>query len=93
MPAGRLSPWAGESQKKLGIAVVAVGLASFARAADLPTTNAPAPEKAKPNCLASVWDWLNASAADCPIGTYGITRRDRPAGGPLWTVAWRPSAA
>jgi predicted porin len=59
--------------KRLGIALIAGGLASFAHAADLPTTQAPAPEKTKPNCWASVWDWLNASAADCPIGAYGIT--------------------
>jgi hypothetical protein len=30
-------------------------------------------EKAKPNPWASLRDWLNASAVDCPIGTYGIT--------------------
>ena len=57
--------------KRLGIAVVAAALASFAHAADLPTTKAP--EKVKPNCWASFWDWLNASAADCPISAYGIT--------------------
>src|SRR3984957_13982105 len=56
--------------KRFGIALVAAGLASFAHAADLPTTKAP--EKAKPNCWASFWDWLNTSAADCPIGAYGI---------------------
>jgi predicted porin len=57
--------------KRFGIALVAAGLASFAHAADLPTTKAP--EKAKPNCWASFWDWLNTSAADCPIGAYGVT--------------------
>ena len=57
--------------KRLGIALAAAALASFAHAADLPTTKAP--EKAKPNCWASFWDWLNSSAADCPIGAYGIT--------------------
>ena len=57
--------------KRLGIALVAAGLASFAHAADLPTTKAP--EKAKPNCWASFWDWLNTSAADCPISAYGVT--------------------
>jgi hypothetical protein len=57
--------------KRLGIAIVAAGIASFAHAADLPTTKVP--DKAKPNCWASVWDWLNTSAADCPIGAYGIT--------------------
>ena len=58
--------------KRLGLALLAaVAFASFAHAADLPTTKAP--EKAKPNCWASVWDWLNASASDCPISAYGIT--------------------
>ncbi len=58
--------------RRLGIALLAaVAFASFAHAADLPTTKAP--EKAKPNCWASVWDWLNTSAADCPISAYGIT--------------------
>ena len=57
--------------KKLAMAIVAAGLATVAHAADLPTTKAP--EKAKPNCWASFWDWLNTSAADCPIGAYGIT--------------------
>ena len=50
---------------------IAIGVANVAHAADLPTTKAP--EKAKPNCWASVWDWLNTSAADCPISAYGIT--------------------
>ena len=57
--------------KRLGIAIVAAGLASFAHAADLPTTKAP--ENPKPNCFASFWDWLNASASDCPLSAYGIT--------------------
>jgi hypothetical protein len=60
-----------ETVKKLGLALAAAGLAAAAHAADLPTTKAP--DKAKPNCWASVWDWLNTSAADCPIGAYGIT--------------------
>src|SRR5215813_79621 len=62
--------------KRLGIALLAAftaGLASLAHAADLPTTKAPSVEKAKPSCFASFWDWLNRSAADCPIGAYGIT--------------------
>jgi predicted porin len=57
--------------KRLGIAIAAAGLATAAHAADLPTTKAP--EAPKPNCWASVWDWLNTSAADCPISAYGIT--------------------
>src|SRR5580692_12809811 len=62
---------AGAAMKRLGIAIAAAGLASFAHAADLPTTKAS--DKAKPNCWASVWDWLNTSAADCPISAYGVT--------------------
>ena len=59
--------------KRLVIALLAaLAFASFAHAADLPTTKAPE-EKPKPNCWASVWDWLNASASDCPISAYGIT--------------------
>ena len=59
--------------KRLGIALLAAaGFVSLAHAADLPTTKAPE-EKPKPNCWASVWDWLNASASDCPISAYGIT--------------------
>jgi hypothetical protein len=57
--------------KKLGIALFAAGIASFAHAADLPTTKAPA--EAKPNCYASFWTWLDSSASDCPISAYGIT--------------------
>jgi predicted porin len=57
--------------KRLGIAIVAAGLASFAHAADLPTTKAP--ENPKPNCFASFWTWLDASASDCPLSAYGIT--------------------
>ncbi len=60
--------------KRLAIVLLAsVALACVSRAADLPTQKAPEPAKAAPNCWASVWDWLNASAADCPIGAYGIT--------------------
>jgi predicted porin len=59
--------------KRLGIALLAAaGLIGCAHAADLPTTKSPE-EKPKPNCWASVWDWLNASASDCPISAYGIT--------------------
>jgi predicted porin len=58
--------------KRLGIALLwAATFVGLAHAADLPTTQAP--EAAKPNCWASVWDWLNASASDCPISAYGVT--------------------
>ena len=68
---GGAEPGLGQPMKRLGIALFAAGIASFAHAADLPTTKAPA--KAKPNCFASFWDWLNASASDCPLSAYGIT--------------------
>jgi hypothetical protein len=55
--------------KRLGIAIVAGGFVSFARAADLPTTKPPA-ESAKANCWVNVWDRLHASASDCPISAY-----------------------
>ena len=58
--------------KRVGIALLAAAIVSRAHAADLPTTKAPA-ESAKPNCFASFWDWLNASASDCPLSAYGVT--------------------
>lgn len=58
--------------KKVGIALLAAAIVGRAHAADLPTTKAPA-ESAKPNCFASFWDWLNASARDCPLSAYGVT--------------------
>ena len=56
----------------LRLLVVAAAIVGLAHAADLPTTNAPA-ESAKPNCFARFWDWLNASASDCPLSAYGVT--------------------
>jgi hypothetical protein len=61
----------GKSMKRFGIALFAAGVASFAHAADLPTTKAPA--ESKPNCFASFLTWLDSSAADCPLSAYGIT--------------------
>ena len=54
------------------LAVLIALSAGAAHAADLPTKKEPA---APPpvNCYASVWTWLNSSAADCPISAYGIT--------------------
>jgi predicted porin len=43
-----------------------------AQAADLPTTKTPVAPAPK-SCLASFYDWLNASAADCPLSYMGIT--------------------
>jgi predicted porin len=64
--------------KRLAIVLLAaVGVANVSanvsQAADLPTAKAPEPDKSKPNCWASVWDWFKASASDCPLSAYGIT--------------------
>ena len=59
---------------KLGasLAIMIAAAAGAAHAADLPTTKAPA--VAPPvNCYASFWNWLNSSAADCPISYAGVT--------------------
>ena len=56
--------------KALRLAALAtVGFASFAHAADvLPTTkSAPTPPE---NCFASIWAYLDSTAADCPL-SYG----------------------
>ncbi len=59
--------------KRLGIVLLAaVSFASLAQAADLPTKKEAAPAE-KPNCFASFWSWLNASASDCPLTYAGIT--------------------
>lgn len=47
----------------LAIAIASIGAA---RAADLPTTKGVAPA-APVNCYASVWTWLDSTAADCPL--------------------------
>jgi predicted porin len=70
---GRFDPGR-EPMRILGIALLAAaGFVGLAHAADLPTTKAPQPARTSLNCWASVWDWLNASATDCPISAYGIT--------------------
>jgi predicted porin len=52
--------------KKLGVALaIAVASVGAAHAADLPTKKeAPV---APVNCYASVWTWLDSTAADCPL--------------------------
>jgi predicted porin len=50
-----------------------VGFAALAQAADLRTTKAPAAPPPKPDCWSSFWNWLNASATDCPLSAYGVT--------------------
>ncbi len=60
--------------KRLGasLAIIIAAAAGAAHAADLPTTKAPeAPPPA--NCYASFWNWLNSSAADCPLSYGGVT--------------------
>src|SRR5271166_4638368 len=54
------------------LAILMAASAGAAHAADLPTKKAP--QAAPPaNCYASLWSWLNSSAADCPISYYGVT--------------------
>ena len=59
---------------KLGafLAIMVAAAAGAAHAADLPTTKAPL-TAAPVNCYASLWTWLNTSAADCPISYAGVT--------------------
>ncbi len=80
--------------KRLGIALLgSVCLAGMAHAADLPTTKEAAPAP-KPNCYASFWTWLNASADDCPISAYGITlygTLDVGFGYQQWGAGYNPS--
>ena len=52
--------------RKVGVGLaIAIASVGAARAADLPTTKGPAPAPA--TCFASVWTWLNSTAADCPL--------------------------
>src|SRR5574337_1771317 len=48
------------------------GLAAVAHAADLPTAKPALAQPAK-NCYASLWAWLDSSAADCPLSYGGFT--------------------
>src|SRR6185437_14815992 len=65
----------GVLMKKFGVvmaaAIASAGVvpASVARAADLPTKKE-APPAPPVNCYASVWTWLDSTAADCPL-TWG----------------------
>src|SRR5271155_1559940 len=43
-----------------------------AQAADLPTKKTP-PAPPQTSCYASFYDWLNSSAADCPLTYMGVT--------------------
>ena len=53
------------------LAIMIAAAAGAAHAADLPTTKAP--QSPPVNCYASFWNWLNSSAADCPISYAGVT--------------------
>jgi predicted porin len=55
------------------IFLATVGLSALAQAADLSTSAPSQPAPAKTDCWSSVWSWLNASPADCPLGAYGVT--------------------
>jgi hypothetical protein len=55
--------------KGIGLALAAaVPLAGLARAAD-----APAPPSPAPDCFRSLYDYLNASASECPLTYAGLT--------------------
>jgi predicted porin len=58
--------------KKIIAATAASFVATVAYAADLPTTK-PAPAPSTVSCFASFYDWLSASAANCPLTYMGVT--------------------
>jgi len=59
----------GVQMKKLGVALaMTIAAVGVARAADLPTKKEAPPPPV--NCFASVWTWLDSTAADCPL-SYG----------------------
>jgi predicted porin len=57
---------------RTGIFALGLALASAANAADLPTAK-PAEAPPPANCFSSLWAYLNASAADCPLSYAGVT--------------------
>ena len=59
--------------KRLGIALAAAGLASFAHAADLPTTKPAEDKPAKAPCFSSLWNYLKSSIRDCPLRAGPLT--------------------
>ena len=63
----------GATMKRFGIVLLAaLGLASLANAADLPTAKAPEQLKSPPNCWGNLWDILKTSASDCPLTYAGF---------------------
>ena len=80
--------------RKLGIGLaIAIASAGGAHAADLPTKKGVA--AAPVNCFASVWTWLDSTAADCPLswgpftvyGTYDVGVGYE-SNGAAYTPAW-----
>jgi hypothetical protein len=61
----------GNAATRLGPPFAAVGLAGGALAAEAPT---PPPTTLRPELLPSLYDYLNASAVDCPL-SYADRRR------------------
>jgi predicted porin len=58
--------------KALGVAALAtIGLVGFAQAADVLPATKPAPSQPE-NCFASVWSFLDSTAADCPFTYRGF---------------------
>ncbi len=79
--------------KTLGFAALAaVTFVGLAHAADvLPTTKPSAPP---PNCFASVWSYLDSTAADCPLTYAGFTVYATLDAGPMYNTngaAWNPA--
>ena len=55
------------------ILTAVVGFVGLAQAADFPTDRAVERPAPKPNCWASLWEWLNSSVSACPLSYAGIT--------------------
>jgi hypothetical protein len=51
----------------------ALAVIGGARSADLPTKKAPAAAPSTASCFASFYDYMSASARDCPLSYLGIT--------------------
>jgi predicted porin len=59
--------------RMLGACAVSFALGGGAYAADLPTTKAPPEPTLAKSCFDSFYDYMNASAQDCPLSWRGIT--------------------
>jgi predicted porin len=59
---------------RFGIVLAAtLGVSCLAHAADLPSKKTVEAPGASPNCFGSFWNWLNASADECPLSYAGMT--------------------